>query len=79
MSQTALEGSLNLHLEGSEYDPLKHLAIVNPMERRALALRFAIDSKSVILLRDDTIETGIHMLIHMAKQFDAYIVGEDAY
>lgn len=33
-----------LELDGSEYDPMKHLPLINPLEQRALALKLAIDA-----------------------------------
>jgi hypothetical protein len=66
-----LTGSMKL---GGDYDPLKHLALINPIERRALGLRFALDKHNNGFDREGR---GTDAIIEDAKLFAAYIAGEE--
>lgn len=78
MSQTAIEGQLRLDLGLQDFDPKKHVSIINPMERRAVALRMAIEARVWIdFAKDSTCFQQAERVVLIAKMFDDFIVGND--
>lgn len=80
-----LGGEASLKLTG-DYDPLKHLALINPLEQRALGLRFAIESTArhfdfttdaIKGTQSDQMYAMTDLLIQRAKMFTSYIAGEE--
>jgi hypothetical protein len=57
--------------------PMDNLPINDPKERRALSLRFAIDTRAGIIFGNDKDpNSAVDIVIAAAKKFDAYILGE---
>lgn len=73
------EGSLNIVLDPGRaaYDPMKHLPMINPLERRALSLKFAIETKGVAfsLKNDASVEEAAEQVLTAAKMYNDFIVG----
>lgn len=68
-----------LAISGPEFDPMKHLPLINPLEQRALSLKFAIDAKAYSLFgKDDTPTSIARSVVDAAKVFQAYLAGEPA-
>lgn len=77
MADVTMSGTLKLDLDGPEFDPLKHLALINPIERRAVALNLAIQTKAVVFSFKETEApvTIAETVVAVAKVYEAYIAG----
>lgn len=57
--------------------PIDNVPINHPMERRALALKFAIETKvGLIYGKDESADATADVVISVAKKFEAYMTGE---
>lgn len=51
--------------------------VENPMERRAVCLKFAIETRGRMVIDDATFAAGVGEVIGAARHYDAYITGEE--
>jgi hypothetical protein len=70
-----LKADVNLN---NEYDPQKHSPLLNDLERRAFALKCAIDSMARdVNFREDSVDEKKNDILTIAKAFDEFIVGAE--